>query len=170
MWASNLATVVLIFISTYLISCAQGFRLYSSRSTNKVLCDRSSLRSSASSLPASHIMPHHQYSGGNNEGIRSIFSNYKYYQHSAFALSAKESTVGVTFTSPVSGDMALKLFKKAVASSKIVYKARAQQRWETAADKLKRKRLQRDFMNKIERNNEAYMKRFESPIEYEGVP
>jgi ribosomal protein S21 len=76
----------------------------------------------------------------------------------------------VTFTSPVSGEMALKLFKKAVAGSKVIYKARAQQRWETLAEKLKRKRLQRDFMNKIERNNEAYVKRFESPIEYAGVP
>jgi ribosomal protein S21 len=85
-------------------------------------------------------------------------------------LGAKESTVGVTFTSPVSGDLALKAFKKAVAGSKVVYKARAQQRWETKAERLKRKRLQRDFMNKIERNNEAYMKRFESPIEYDGVP
>jgi hypothetical protein len=82
--------------------------------------------------------------------------------------------IGVSYeeNSTVPSETVVKQFKKAVIGAGIIYKARTKVRWETAAEKRKRKHLRRDYLKKLEKENLRFQRTFEERfrIEYEGIP
>ena len=90
------------------------------------------------------------------------------------SISAKLNYVGVAFPedSDVPSEVVTKAFKKAVMTAGLIYRARCKVRWETAAEKLKRKRLRRHFLKRLEKANEKFLRSYEEKfeIEYEGIP